>query len=146
MHTRGRPEDMYAHADYDDVVGEVLADLDAAIARAQDSACARDQLIVDPGLGFAKRRRRACAVLAGVERLAELGRPLLVGPSRKSFMTAATGPAGRRRPRLADGGRGDRRRLGGAHIVRVHASRRWSTWSASPTPFDSRRRRRCRQS
>ena len=51
-----------------------------------------DRLILDPGLGFAKRPEHSFAVLAATSRLAALGRPLLVGPSRKSFLTAATGP------------------------------------------------------
>src|SRR5436190_4073633 len=49
MHTRGRPEDMYAHADYGDVVTEVVDDLRRAIIRAQDVGVPRDRLIVDPG-------------------------------------------------------------------------------------------------
>ncbi|MGE0863000.1 MAG: dihydropteroate synthase [Vicinamibacterales bacterium] len=120
MHTRGRPQDMYAHADYDDVVGEVAADLRAAVSRAQAAGIAADRILIDPGIGFAKRAAQSLAVLASLERLAELGFPLLVGPSRKSFMAPATGsldPAARDWPTAAAVTAAV---LGGAHIVRVH--------------------------
>jgi dihydropteroate synthase len=120
MHTRGRPQDMYAHADYDDVVGEVAADLRAALARAQAAGIADGSILLDPGLGFAKRAAQSLAVLAGLERLSALGYPLLLGPSRKSFMAASTGaldPAARDWPTAAAVTAAV---LGGAHIVRVH--------------------------
>ena len=70
MHTRGRPEDMYAHAEYGDVVGgRGHATCSAASTRAQDFGVARQQLIVDPGLGFAKRAAQSLAALAGFDRL-----------------------------------------------------------------------------
>ena len=78
-------------------------------------------------------------MLAGLERFAELGLPLLVGPSRKSFMAAATGPLAAEDRDWATAAAVTAAVLGGAHIVRVHTSRRWCTWSGSPTPFDSRR-------
>jgi dihydropteroate synthase len=122
MHMRGRPQTMYAEARYDDVVADVVKDLRAAIARAQAAGIARDAVIVDPGIGFAKRPEHSYGVLA---RLAEIGppldRPLLVGPSRKSFMRQAVvdRPAPQR-----DWGTAaavTAAVLAGAHIVRVHA-------------------------
>jgi dihydropteroate synthase len=120
MHTRGRPEDMYAHAEYGEVVSDVLADLTRSIVRAQDYGVPRRQLIVDPGLGFAKRAPQSMRVLAGVERFAELGLPLLVGPSRKSFMAAATGPLTDTDRDWATAAAVTAAVLGGAHILRVH--------------------------
>lgn len=120
MHTRGRPQDMYAHAAYEDVVGDVAADLQQAVNRALSAGIAAGSILLDPGLGFAKHASQSLAVLAGLERLADLGFPLLVGPSRKSFMTAATGtldPAQRDWPTAAAVTAAV---LGGAHIVRVH--------------------------
>src|SRR5213079_3191550 len=90
--TRGRPEDMYAHAEYGDVVTEVVEDMRRAVIRAQDFGIPRNHLMVDPGIGFAKRANQSFQLLAGLDRFAELGLPILVGPSRKSFMAAATGP------------------------------------------------------
>jgi len=120
MHTRGRPQDMYAHAEYADVVGEVAADLQAAVARARAAGIAAESILLDPGLGFAKRAAQSLAVLAGLERLTTLEFPLLVGPSRKSFMAPATGAvhaADRDWPTAAAVTAAV---LAGAHIVRVH--------------------------
>ena len=120
MHTRGRPEDMYAHADYGDVVGDVVADLGRAIDRAVGFGIARERLIVDPGVGFAKRAEQSLTVLAGIDRLAALGRPVLVGPSRKSFMNAHTGPLPDEERDWPTTAAVTAAVLGGAHIVRVH--------------------------
>jgi len=120
MHTRGRPEDMYSHAEYGNVVGEVLADLTRAIARAEDYGVARESLIVDPGVGFAKRGNQSMQVLAELNRFAEMGLPLMIGPSRKSFMAAATGPLTGEDRDWATAAAVTAAVLGGAHIVRVH--------------------------
>ena len=74
MHMRGRPADMYAHAQYGDVVADVASDLRGAVERALRAGIGRDRLILDPGLGFAKRAEHSLAVLAGLERFGELGR------------------------------------------------------------------------
>jgi dihydropteroate synthase len=121
MHTRGRPDDMYAHAEYGDVVREVLADLQRRVNRAQGFGVDRRQLLVDPGLGFAKRAAHSMAALVGLDRLAELGLPILVGPSRKSFLAAATGPLSAADRDWPTAAAVTVAILGGAHIVRVHA-------------------------
>jgi len=121
MHTRGRPQDMYAHADYGDVVEEVIADLQRSILRAEDSGVSRTQLMVDPGIGFAKKASHSVAVLAGIERVAGLGLPVVIGPSRKSFLTSATGPLQAADRDWATTAAVTAAILGGAHIVRVHA-------------------------
>ena len=122
MHTRGRPDDMYAQAEYLDVVGEVALELERCVHRAQDHGVLRRQMIVDPGLGFAKRAPQSMAALAGLERLSsELGLPILVGPSRKSFLAAATGPLQPEDRDWATAAAVTAAVLGGAHIVRVHA-------------------------
>ena len=120
MHTRGRPQDMYAHAEYADVAGEVATDLQRAVERALASGIASDQIVVDPGLGFAKRAPQSLAALVNLGRLAELGFPLLVGPSRKSFMTASTGPLDAEARDWPTAAAVTAAVLGGAHIVRVH--------------------------
>jgi dihydropteroate synthase len=121
MHTRGRPEDMYAHADYGDVVADVIEDLRRCVMRAEEFGISRKQLIVDPGLGFAKRAAQSMAMLAGLERLAELDLPVLVGPSRKSFLAAATGPLAAEDRDWATAAAVTAAIFSGAHIVRVHA-------------------------
>ncbi|MEP6783465.1 MAG: dihydropteroate synthase [Acidobacteriota bacterium] len=121
MHTRGRPGDMYAHAEYADVVAEIAADLRSAVERALAFGVSREQLIVDPGIGFAKRADQSMVALARLEGLSELGLPILVGPSRKSFMTAATGPIPVEERDWPTAAAVTAAVLAGAHIVRVHA-------------------------
>jgi dihydropteroate synthase len=121
MHTRGRPRDMYREASYADVVSEVAAELGQALDRARGAGVDPACTVLDPGIGFAKRGPHSYAVLAGLSRLASLGRPLLVGPSRKSFLTDAIGS---RPPADRDWGTAaavTAAVLHGAHIVRVHA-------------------------
>jgi len=122
MHMRGRAQDMYQHASYHDVVDEVRDELRESVAFATGAGVAREAIIVDPGLGFAKEPAHSYEALARIHELAELGRPILSGPSRKSFMSRALGrsvPASGR-----DWGTAaavTAAVLGGAHIVRVHA-------------------------
>jgi len=120
MHNRGRSAAMYAEAGYGDVVADVAAELAARDRDARAAGIAADRIVLDPGLGFAKRAADSFAVLAGLPHLAALGRPLLSGPSRKSFLTAAVGdvpPAARRWGTAAAVAASV---LLGAHIVRVH--------------------------
>jgi len=122
MHMRGRPQTMYAEAVYDDVVKEVERELGVAVAKAAAAGIAREAVIVDPGVGFAKRPEHSYGVLA---RLAEIGprldRPLLVGPSRKSFMQKALGDRPAPQRDWGTAAAVTAAVLGGAHIVRVHA-------------------------
>jgi dihydropteroate synthase len=77
MHSRRRP-------DYVDVVADVVADLDAAIKAAVAAGCDPASLIVDPGIGFGKTAEQNLALLGGLSALRTLGRPILLGTSRKS--------------------------------------------------------------
>ena len=89
MHSRGGVSDMatFAHADYgDDPVGEVVSELKGRIEAARAAGVVAEAIVVDPGIGFAKRSEHSLAVLAGLSRLAELGAPVLVGVSRKRFI------------------------------------------------------------
>ena len=122
MHTRGRPKTMYEEADYQDVAAEVAAELRACVARATAAGVPVDHVLVDPGLGFAKRPVHSYAVLARLPEIAAaLNRPVVVGPSRKSFMReAALGrPAAERDWTTAAAVTAAV--LAGAHVVRVHA-------------------------
>jgi len=120
MHTRGEGEVVPANTQYTDVVHDVVAALLTGAERACELGIARERLWIDPGLGFAKRPEHSFAVLAATSRLAALGRPLLVGPSRKSFLTAATGPLPAGDRDWATAAAVTAAVLGGAHIVRVH--------------------------
>jgi len=96
MHSRGDVATMatYAHATYgDDPVGEVIAELRAAAGGALSAGVARDRIVLDPGLGFAKRSATSIEILSGLSRLVALGYPVLVGASRKRFIGELTGVA-----------------------------------------------------
>jgi dihydropteroate synthase len=71
MHTRGRSRAMYAEAEYQNPVAEIVAELRERVAAATAAGVARDRIIVDPGLGFAKRAEHSLAMLAGLPRLAD---------------------------------------------------------------------------
>jgi len=120
MHTRGRSRDMYREAGYGDVLEDVSAELRQALARADAAGVPRAQVILDPGIGFAKRGAESRTVLANLSAFARLDRPLLVGPSRKSFLVDGQAP---RPPAERDWGTAAAVAvsvMGGAHIVRVH--------------------------
>lgn len=94
MHSRGDVEEMatYEHAVYGpDPVGEMVEELRDSLDFARILGIEREQIVVDPGLGFAKRTEDSIAVLAELERFAELGYPILVGPSRKRFVGEMAG-------------------------------------------------------
>jgi dihydropteroate synthase len=121
MHTRGRSRDMYKDAVYGDVIGDIAGELTQAIGRAEAAGHARRAIVVDPGLGFAKKAEHSWEALARLDRLAALGCPILAGPSRKSYLKSAIGdrpPAARD---WATAGAVAACVLAGAHIVRVHA-------------------------
>ncbi|WP_233488981.1 dihydropteroate synthase [Blastococcus sp. TF02-09] len=86
MHWRGHSREMYAAAQYGDVVTEVCAELTARVEDVVAAGVAPEQLVLDPGLGFAKRAEHNWALLAGLDRLTALGLPVLVGASRKTFL------------------------------------------------------------
>ena len=119
MHNRGRSLEMYRDAEYADVGREVVAELADLIAVAVDSGVGRSRIIVDPGLGFAKRAEHSYEALASVGELVSLDRPILVGPSRKSFL-AAGNDAGPTECEWETAAAVTAAVLEGAHIVRVH--------------------------
>jgi dihydropteroate synthase len=86
MHLRGDFEAMHKAPVYGDVMGEVVAELGDSLRRAAEAGIRRESLIVDPGLGFAKAAPHSLEVVRRLGELAALDRPVLVGPSRKSFI------------------------------------------------------------
>ncbi|HVR72088.1 MAG TPA: dihydropteroate synthase [Vicinamibacteria bacterium] len=119
MHLRGDFEAMHAAPSYGDVMGEVAAELGDALRRAEEAGVGREALIVDPGIGFAKEAPHSLEVLGRLGELQALGRPVLIGPSRKSFIGKVLDlPVGERLMGTAAAVAAGI--LGGAHIVRVH--------------------------
>ena len=122
MHTRGRSKDMYQQASYHDVIDEVRDELRESIAFATGAGVSRDAIIIDPGIGFAKEPAHSYEVVSRLHEFAELGRPIMSGPSRKSFLSKAVGrtlTAAQRDWGTAAAVTASV--LAGAHVVRVHA-------------------------
>jgi dihydropteroate synthase len=93
MHSRGDVAFMasFSYAEYgEDVVGEVVNELRASVDTAVAAGIGRDRIVIDPGVGFAKRGPHSLAVLRGLRRLGELNCPVLVGVSRKRFIGEIT--------------------------------------------------------
>ncbi|GAA0605982.1 dihydropteroate synthase [Kutzneria viridogrisea] len=99
MHWRGHSKDMTALAEYTDVVAEVRAELSARVDAALAAGVEAEALVLDPGLGFAKRAEHDWALLHALPELLGMGLPLLVGASRKRFLGALlASPEGTPRP------------------------------------------------
>jgi dihydropteroate synthase len=127
MHTRGRSKEMYKHAVYSEVVDEVLDELRESVAFAGGAGIPKESILVDPGLGFAKEPAHSYEVLGRLGEFADLGRPIVAGPSRKGFLTkplpGEVSSADRDWPTAAAVTAAV---LAGAHVVRVHAVREMS--------------------
>jgi dihydropteroate synthase len=120
MHMRGTPRTMQADPQYDDVVATVEAFLRERLAAAAAAGVDPECVALDPGIGFGKSVQHSVALLAATARLAEIGRPLLVGASRKSFLgrlTLAGDPRDRLEASLAAAALAT---YLGASILRVH--------------------------
>lgn len=86
MHMQGTPGDMQAHPVYDDVVREISAFFETRIRFAEQSGISRERIVLDPGIGFGKTIDHNLEILARLDEFRSLGRPVLIGPSRKSFI------------------------------------------------------------
>jgi dihydropteroate synthase len=119
MHMLGTPRTMQAAARYDDVVADVLAFLDERIGTAVAAGIARERIEIDPGIGFAKEIEHNLELLRRLDELTVLGRPVVLGTSRKSFLGKITGreTAERMPATLATVVMGYER---GASVFRVH--------------------------
>lgn len=141
MHMQGEPRSMQERPDYDDVVGDVHRFLAERIFTAEMSGIAKKNIIVDPGFGFGKNTQHNLTLLAQLERIAELGVPVLAGLSRKRSIGEITGrdtPAERVAGSVAAHLIAAQR---GAKILRVHdvaatvdALKVWNAVVAVPTP------------
>jgi dihydropteroate synthase len=108
---------------YDDAPAAIREELQQSIDAAVAAGISRDKVIVDPGLGFAKKAEHSYQVLAALDRLATLDRPILAGPSRKSFLRQAVGDLPPDERDWATAAAVTASALYGAHIIRVHAVR-----------------------
>jgi len=120
MHMRGEPGTMQQDPRYADVIGEVEGFLLARAAAAEAAGVARDRILIDPGIGFGKTLEHNLALLQALPRLASHGLPVLVGPSRKSFLGQITGRAVKDRGDATTAALALCAFEGGAAVVRVH--------------------------
>lgn len=120
MHIKGTPRDMQQDPVYDDVVGEVLSYLEEGIELAVKAGVDREKILIDPGIGFGKTLEHNLIILNRLEEFRALGRPILLGPSRKKFIGTILGvPA----PEQRVDGTAAAVALGierGARVLRVH--------------------------
>ncbi len=119
MHSRNTPKHMQQHPHYGDVVEEVRKELSTSIELFTRCGVNRQNIIIDPGIGFAKRLEDNIALLKNLPALAALGFPILVGASRKSFIAAITSRAPHERLAGSLAGAGAAF-AGGAKLFRVH--------------------------
>ena len=119
MHSRGRIDSMQRGIHFDHLLSEVAEELSAALERAVAAGVDRGQTILDPGIGFGKTAEQNLSLIRHLGEMARLGRPLLVGASRKAFIGAVTGAQVEDRlpGSLAAAGWSA---LAGAAVVRVH--------------------------
>jgi dihydropteroate synthase len=120
MHMKGTPRTMQADPRYDDLLAEVRDGLAAAVAAAEAAGVAPESICVDPGIGFGKTVDHNLTLIKRLDAFRALGKPILVGPSRKSFIGALLDrvpPAERLEGTLAACVMAV---VAGAHIVRVH--------------------------
>ena len=91
MHSRGESKDMNSTANYGDVTAEVLSELRLRVSEALAAGILKENMILDPGLGFAKRAEHNWDLLKNLDKFMALGFPILIGASRKRFLGALTG-------------------------------------------------------
>ncbi|HUQ93448.1 MAG TPA: dihydropteroate synthase [Bryobacteraceae bacterium] len=115
-HMRGTPESWAKLPPLQDPVGSVVNDLSACVHRAMRSGVERQRIVIDPGLGFGKRKEENTQILARLGQLAKLEMPMMVGSSRKSFLQQPT----ELETAFAGAAAVTAAILGGAHLVRVH--------------------------
>ena len=115
-HMRGRPENWAKLPPLPDVMGAIVRDMEATVNRARHSGLDRSKMVVDPGLGFGKRKEQNSEIIARLRELTRLDLPIMVGPSRKSFL-AHQDPV---ETQFATAAAVTACILNGAHVVRVH--------------------------
>ncbi len=120
MHSRGELRTMQRRARYDDVVAEVVRELGEAVERALAAGVRRDQILVDPGIGFGKTAAQNLELLRRLDELGSLGLPVVVGASRKSFIASVAGDAAPDRRLGGSLAAVGWAALRGAAVVRVH--------------------------
>jgi len=119
-HMRGTPESWAKLPPMKDPLNTIVGDLDASVHRAVRAGVDRQRIVVDPGLGFGKRREQNSEILAKLPQLSRLDLPILVGPSRKAFLAQFQKTEQPAELDFMTASAVTAAILGGAHLVRVH--------------------------
>ena len=120
MHMRGTPDTMMRHADYDDVVLDVIEELAERVAAAEAAGIARENIMIDPGIGFAKQPADNARLTRDLAALHGLGLPVLYAASRKRFIGEYTGVADAAERLAGSLAVAQAALMAGAQMVRVH--------------------------
>ena len=127
MHMKGTPETMQVNPNYDDLVGEIITYLQKRVDFVLEKGMAPKNIILDPGIGFGKTVAHNLVLIKRLHQLTALGYPVLIGPSKKSFIQRVLGNVTGQKtgPRDADTEYGTLAAcaaslMNGAHIIRVH--------------------------
>ncbi len=120
MHMKGQPRNMQQGPWYDDVINEIRDFLAERISFAQKAGIPRENIIVDPGIGFGKRLEDNLAIIRQLRRFTDLECPVLIGPSRKAFLGSITGIKEPKQRDVATLGAAAICVANGADIIRVH--------------------------
>ncbi len=115
-HMRGTPETWASLPPMKELIRSISIDMEAALHRARHSGVQKHQVVIDPGLGFGKRREQNSEIIANLSALKEFDVPILIGPSRKSFLRKETDDL----TEFATAGAVAAAIMNGAHMVRVH--------------------------
>jgi dihydropteroate synthase len=115
-HMRGSPDSWSKLGPLPDVMGTIVRDLGATVHRARLAGIEGTRIVIDPGIGFGKRKEQNSEIIARLGQLAALDLPIMVGPSRKAFLAQPDETA----TRFATAAAVTASVLAGAHIVRVH--------------------------
>ncbi|KRT35677.1 dihydropteroate synthase [Acetomicrobium hydrogeniformans ATCC BAA-1850] len=120
MHIKGTPKDMQKDPRYDDVIGEIKEFLEDKMALAAKSGIKREQIVLDPGLGFGKRNEDNLCILKNIREFRSLGRPILIGHSRKGTISKVLGCKGPEEALYGTLAISAYCALNGVEILRVH--------------------------
>jgi dihydropteroate synthase len=127
MHMKGTPKTMQVSPHYDDLIKEIKEFFEKAINRAEKNGISRSKIIIDPGIGFGKTVEHNLLIIKHIDKFKTLGSPILIGPSRKSFIRNILegGLNGDTRLEMTELETGTQASiaaavLNGANIVRVH--------------------------
>ena len=119
MHMQGTPQNMQKDPKYDDVLKDIYSFLEEAIEKAAQSGIKRDKIIIDPGIGFGKTLKDNLTILKNIRFFKKLNLPILIGPSRKTFIGEITGKETEERL-MGTASSVAVSIINGANIVRVH--------------------------